>query len=160
MRNGDKYPLDEWMKKLAFGRANESRPTFEWKHWAPVSPWKQLTGTQESLLCGYAVGKCHSFHQTHHLIKGLLYSSSLSACPLNAWGFKTSLSKEKMRHGWGRIANQVKISAHLISCIDDTGVIEYTSAYKLAYCTQQHVGQPWWLVWFMKCELYSFSLHT
>lgn len=35
------------MKKLAFGRVNESRRTFQWKHWVPIFPWKQLTGTQE-----------------------------------------------------------------------------------------------------------------
>lgn len=36
-----------------------------------------------------------SFHQTHHLIKGVLYSSKLPACPLNAWGSEICLSIEK-----------------------------------------------------------------
>lgn len=81
-----------------------------------------------------------SFHQTHHLIKGMLYSSRLSPCPLNAWGSETLYQQKKMRPDWGPVANRVGIGAHLICCVDDISAIEYKPEYKPVDCAEQYIA--------------------
>lgn len=54
---------------------------------------------------------CTSFHQMHHLIKGMLYLSRLLACPLNAWRSETSLSKEKK---WDMTEVLLQIESELV----------------------------------------------
>lgn len=152
----NKYYLDEWMKKLAFGRVNQSRPTFQWKHCVPISPWKQLTGTQEyphMWSCNLQFVPV----STKHIILSRACFTHLGYLPV-PWIWNFSVKRKK----WD-MTEALLHTAHLICCMDDNSVIQYKSEHRLVHYWTIHciamvagVRHEMCIVFFLL--LYTYSL--